>query len=80
MDISMPGTDGISLCRNVRFTHSLECMPIILMTGLTDGGTFHDAMLFGATDYLTKPFEMDEVKQKIEDCLIKAKTKRGIDS
>ena len=73
MDIGMPGVDGISLCRKVRFSPGLNLIPIIMVTAFTDERTFHDAMLFGADDFLAKPFDIEEIKRKIEDTIAKKK-------
>jgi DNA-binding response OmpR family regulator len=69
MDVGMPGVDGITLCRNIRFSLELSKIPIIMVTAFTDQKTYHDAMLFGADDFLTKPFELSEVQKKIEDAI-----------
>lgn len=77
MDVSMPGLDGISLCRNIRVAPGMNDIPIIMLTAFSDEKTFHDAMLFGATDFLMKPFEIMEVQKKITDCLSKTSSKKG---
>lgn len=76
MDVSMPGADGISLCKNIRMTAGFSDIPIIILTAFSDEKTFHDAMLFGATDFLMKPFELLEVQKKIEDCFLKTLKKK----
>ncbi|MFH1368564.1 MAG: response regulator [Elusimicrobiota bacterium] len=77
MDVSMPGLDGISLCKNIRTSPGMSDIPIIMLTAFSDEKTFHDAMLFGATDFLMKPFEISEVQKKIEDCLSKTSSQKG---
>jgi DNA-binding response OmpR family regulator len=72
MDIGMPGIDGISLCRKVRLSKGLEKVPVIMVSAFSDNSTFHDAMLFGANDFLVKPFNIDDVKKKMEALLVKA--------
>jgi CheY-like chemotaxis protein len=79
MDVSMPGMDGISLCRNLRGSPGMNDIPIIILTAYSDEKTFHDAMLFGANDFLMKPFEISEVFKKIEDCISKASQGKGAD-
>ena len=76
MDVSMPGGDGISLCRNLKLSPETAEIPIIMLTAFSDEKTFHDAMLFGANDFITKPFDISEVKKKIEECLARANTKK----
>ena len=75
MDIGMPGEDGISLSRKIRLTPEYSLLPIIMVTAFNDEKTFHDAMSFGASDFLTKPFEIQEVRKKIDDLLAKARNK-----
>jgi len=76
LDVNMPGEDGITLCRNLKLSKSTANIPIIMLTAFNDEKTFHDAMLFGANGFLTKPFEMTDVKQKIEECISKVNTKK----
>lgn len=58
-DINMPGMSGIELLRNVkRFTPDL---PFILVSGLCDLPMAQEAMRAGATDYLLKPVDPDDL-------------------
>jgi CheY-like chemotaxis protein len=72
MDVNMPGMDGISLCRSLRLSPGTAHIPIIIITGFTDKETYNDAMLFGASGFIVKPFEVSEVQKKLEECLHKA--------
>jgi two-component system response regulator AtoC len=65
MDIRMPGKDGIEVLRSLRTTRDAE-LPVIVMTGFGSASTAIEAMKLGAFDYLTKPFELDEVSVVIE--------------
>lgn len=67
LDVNMPGMDGISLCRGIRNSDDLWNVPIIIITAYSDNKTFHDAMLFGATDFVTKPFDFESVKEKVRN-------------
>lgn len=61
MDISMPGIDGYELCRILRQSTMLREIPIVMLTG-RDG--FIDrirARMVGATDYITKPFDPQQL-------------------
>ncbi|MEW6040927.1 MAG: response regulator [Elusimicrobiota bacterium] len=66
MDVSIPGLDGISLCRELRYTPGLNDIPILIISAYSDRKTTHDAFLFGASDFLVKPFDIISVKDKIE--------------
>ncbi|MBU2530507.1 MAG: response regulator [Elusimicrobia bacterium] len=66
MDIMMPGIDGISLMKDVHSNLRTTHIPIIAVSGLNDVATLNDALLFGAMDYLVKPFAIDSLETKIK--------------
>ena len=66
MDIMMPGVDGISLMNDIRSRDAAAHVPIIAVSGLNDAATLNDALLFGAMDYLVKPFDLDTLIGKIK--------------
>lgn len=66
MDIMMPGMDGISLMTEVRSFPATAHIPIIAVSGLNDAATLNDALLFGAMDYLVKPFDFEALETKIK--------------
>ena len=66
MDIMMPGLDGISLMGDIRSKDAASHIPIIAVSGLNDAATLNDALLFGAMDYMVKPFELDALVAKIK--------------
>ena len=76
LDVSMPDGDGISFCRNLKLSNDTAGIPILMLTAFTDDNTFHDAMLFGANGFLTKPFDMEELKKRIEECIIRVNVKK----
>lgn len=66
MDIMMPNIDGISLMNEIHSTDKLSHVPIIAVSGLNDAATLNDALLFGAMDYVVKPFDLSDIEQKIK--------------
>jgi two-component system alkaline phosphatase synthesis response regulator PhoP len=80
MDANMPDADGISLCRTLRCSDATKDIPVIIVTAFSDERTFHDAMLFGAADFILKPFEIAEVHAKIGNVLSKLEAKRNNES
>lgn len=66
MDIMMPGIDGISLMHDIHSMDNTAHVPIIAVSGLSDAATLNDALLFGAMDYLVKPFDMETLELKIK--------------
>ena len=66
MDIMMPDIDGISLMKDIHSNPETTRIPIIAVSGLNDAATLNDALLFGAMDYLVKPFSIDSLEIKIK--------------
>ncbi|HVG57120.1 MAG TPA: response regulator [Hyalangium sp.] len=69
MDVVMPGMDGFEVCRVLRAKEETRTTPIILVT--TRGGPEHVEMGYesGCSDYVTKPFDGNELRAKIESFL-----------
>jgi len=66
LDVILPGTDGLAVLQTIRSED--QSMPVIMLTGTKTIKTAVDAMKMGAADYLTKPFDVEELR------LIVAKT------
>ena len=66
-DQRMPSMDGLELLERVRRTR--QELPIILMTAYGTVSTAVEAMKRGASDYLTKPFERDELLVVVEKAI-----------
>lgn len=65
LDIRMPGTSGVELCRQIRAIAGHKRTPIMMVTALTDRAYIDDAFAAGATDYLTKPLDPLELKVRM---------------
>jgi len=65
-DIMMPGMDGFQLCKMLKSTYETSHIPIILLTALSEQSDQLYGLGLGADDYLTKPFEMSLLVQKIK--------------
>jgi DNA-binding response OmpR family regulator len=66
LDVSMPGEDGISIARRIRATGPT---PIIMLTALDDVIDRVVGLEVGADDYLTKPFDLRELRARIRAVL-----------
>ncbi len=64
LDIRVPGIDGYTLLREVR-NGGLDT-PVVMLTSLTDIEDLSKGYELGCSDYLRKPFEMKELKYRIE--------------
>lgn len=66
LDISMPGINGLELCRAIRSLPQFHHLPIIMVTALNSTFDYVQGQLAGATQYLTKPFNTQELVQMVE--------------
>src|SRR5215470_677028 len=62
LDIGLPDTDGVSLCRRVRAKHHL---PIIMLTARDASSDKVIGLEVGADDYITKPFDTSAVLARL---------------
>jgi serine phosphatase RsbU (regulator of sigma subunit) len=72
LDIMMPGMDGYDVCRRMRQMPETAEVPIMFLSSLEEVQNKTRGFEVGANDYLTKPFEMLEVKARVRS-LLKAK-------
>jgi sigma-B regulation protein RsbU (phosphoserine phosphatase) len=72
LDIVMPGMDGYDVCRRLRQMPETADVPIMFLSSLEEVQNKTRGFEVGANDYLTKPFEMLEVKARVRS-LLKAK-------
>lgn len=71
LDWKMPKLCGVDVCKQIRMLN-LET-PIIFLTAVNDISSKVDALNLGADDYLTKPFEFDELNARIHSLLRRVK-------
>ena len=69
MDLMMPVLDGISATKRIRNMKLTSYMPIIVITAKKEIKDMVTALEAGADDYLTKPFELDELNARIKNML-----------
>ena len=65
LDISMPGVDGLELCKILRKSPDFKKLPIIILTARDGLNEQMEGRLAGATRYMTKPFDADDLRQTI---------------
>ncbi|MEH1783501.1 MAG: diguanylate cyclase [Nostoc sp.] len=69
LDIKMPEMDGYQVCKTLKADEDLRTIPIIFVSALDDVFDKVTAFELGAIDYITKPFQMEEVVARIENQL-----------
>jgi phosphoserine phosphatase RsbU/P len=72
LDIVMPVLDGYEVCRQLRAEESTRELPVMFLSALEDVKDKTKGFEVGGNDYLTKPFEVLEVKARVRS-LLKAK-------
>lgn len=65
LDIQMPGMDGIALCTAIRSRPEYKSTPIVMLTAMSDRKYIERSLAAGATDYVTKPFEIMDLKARL---------------
>jgi two-component system, cell cycle sensor histidine kinase and response regulator CckA len=66
LDVLMPGIDGFETCRRLKSSPNTSDIPIIFMTALTETVDKVQGLTLGAVDYITKPFQHEEVLARIK--------------
>jgi putative two-component system response regulator len=69
LDIMMPGIDGYQVCKRIKKDPATKDIPIIFVTGVGEALQRSLGFGVGCVDFLSKPFEMLEVKAKIKTYL-----------
>ncbi len=75
-DLVMPGTSGIDLLTRIRST--LPNLPVIMVTGFGSIETVVEAIKLGATNFLTKPFELSQLMMTVDKALETTQLRREV--
>jgi DNA-binding response OmpR family regulator len=66
LDVMMPGIDGFEVCRKIRAESPLAQVPIIMITAVSDDRSRLRSIQSGADEFISKPFDYDELLAKIK--------------
>ncbi|MEG3924849.1 EAL domain-containing protein [Microcoleus sp. T3_D1] len=66
LDVMMPGMDGFETCHRLKASVATKDIPVIFMTALTDRVDKVKGLSMGAVDYITKPFQQEEVLARVQ--------------
>lgn len=66
LDIEMPGMDGFEVLRNIKEQRETKDIPVVFLTGLIDPVYEERGFLCGAVDYITKPYNRNVVKVRVQ--------------
>jgi DNA-binding response OmpR family regulator len=66
LDIMMPGMDGYEVCRRLKADQRFSAIPVIFITAMSEIKNKTKGFDLGAVDYITKPFEIAEVRARVD--------------
>ncbi len=76
-DVMMPEVDGIELCKRIKNDDTLRTVPVLLLTARAGGAAAVEGLEAGADDYVAKPFDTEELRQRIENHLAARRHLKG---
>lgn len=66
LDVMMPDMSGFEVCRRLRDSEKDRCIPVIFMTALSDVKDKVTAFEAGGVDYISKPFQVEELLARVQ--------------
>lgn len=72
LDIMLPDMDGFEVCRILRMTTRTSHVPIIFLTQKDERSDKLQGLELGADDYITKPFDIEELKLRVQRAIARA--------
>lgn len=66
LDVGLPGMNGFELCEHIRGLHEGEHTPVVFISALDDIDSRLEGYRVGGTDFVVKPYKLDEIRQKVE--------------
>ena len=78
LDVMMPGIDGFETCRRLKADAELAAIPVVFLTARDDLHGIVEGFASGGVDYITKPFQKEEVLVRIRTHLEKAILSRNL--
>ncbi len=73
LDIRLPDIDGFEVCRRLRQTRRTRHLPVIFLTEKREREDKLAGLELGAVDYITKPFDIQELRLRVRNALRRAK-------
>lgn len=72
LDVNLPWVDGYELCRIIKDHHSLNGVPVVMISARKAPEDVEKGFQAGANDYVTKPFDIDFMMNSISKMLLKS--------
>lgn len=78
LDIMMPGMDGFEVLRRLKEDRQTKDVPVLMLTALSETGSKAQCFQLGAVDYLTKPFDVEELLARVHTHLSLGRMQRSL--
>jgi putative two-component system response regulator len=69
LDIGLPGINGFEVCRALKASRATRLIPVVMVTGMIDRRHRISGIEAGADDFLSKPFDTEELKARVRSLL-----------
>ena len=76
LDLKMPGMDGFTMLRRMRESMVMQTIPVIVVSGLDDRETALEAIKSGASDFITKPVDVDLLRLRVASAISKSENEQ----
>lgn len=80
LDVLMPEMDGIETCRRLKASPQTRSIPVIFVTANDETTSLVDGFQAGGVDYITKPFQIDEILARVDTHLRIARLTRELEN
>jgi putative two-component system response regulator len=80
LDIKMPDMDGFEVCRRLKGNPFTSDIPVMFITGMNHAADKSKGFELGAVDYITKPFEINEVRARVKTHLTNTLAKKILET
>jgi DNA-binding response OmpR family regulator len=78
LDQGLPGLNGIEVCRQIRREPGLFAVPVVILTAMSRTTDQVAGLQAGADDYLTKPFQVDELAARLHSHIRRSRRERQL--
>ena len=70
LDLDMPVMNGFTFLEKIKSHQKHSHIPVIITTSLDDPDTAMDCQMFGASGFVAKPYDMEEIFSVVKNCLV----------
>lgn len=76
LDVMLPAMDGFEVLARIRSTEAIADLPVVMLTALTTEGDHVRGFRAGADAYVTKPFDVDELSEVVNEVFARSAEER----